>query len=165
MYNKKGFGLLVFLLYLALFSMMTVLICHVSTSLIIPSLQSLRKCQEIINLHIATDLFVRDIRTMRTTQYEWKQTAAQELIWHQKDTDLGWCLHNGTIERKEGIYANGWKNTTTTIIAKGAAQASFDFHRKKERIQAIELTIIPRSSSKKPIMCYVSLLPGEKHEK
>src|SRR5579872_4896596 len=109
MYNKKGFGLLIFLLYLALFSMMTVFICHVATSLIIPSLQSLRKCQEIINLHIATDLFVRDIRNMRIAQYEWKKTTAHELIWHQKDKDLGWSFGNGALERKEGTYENGWK--------------------------------------------------------
>ncbi|HLC06905.1 MAG TPA: hypothetical protein VJJ26_01830 [Candidatus Babeliales bacterium] len=162
MNNQKGFSLLSFLLYLMLFSLITLFSCHIITSLIIPSLSAMRKCQSIIALHIASDLFVRDIRTKRGCKYDWKLITPHELIWHQDDHDIGWCFSGNRLNRKEGIYDKGWKKSTASIIAHGIAQAVFAIEKNNDHIVGIELSLTSQSNPKSPVICYVAILEQEK---
>lgn len=165
MCNQKGFSLLSFLLYLMLFSMITVFSCHVITSLIIPSLAATQKCQSIVALHSATDLFVRDIRAMRGGIYIWQVTTCQELIWSQASRAVGWCFVNNRLERKEGTYDKGWKNATTSVIAKGIAKAAFVIEKDNDTIVGIELILTPQCQMKRPVICYVAIGGQKEHEK
>jgi hypothetical protein len=159
MRNKKGFSLLSFLLYLMLFSLMTGFLCHIIVSLIIPSLTSVRKCQSVMALHIASDLFVRDVHA---GIHNWKLITPHELIWQTSDGDIGWFFADNYLKRNAGLYNKGWKNKTTSIVAAGIAQATFVTEKAQDRIVGVELTFVPIVTQKKPIVCYVAVKPEEK---
>lgn len=162
MCNRKGFSLLSFLLYLMLFTMITFLSCQIIVSLIIPSFASMRKCRSVIALHIASDVFVRDIRSIKNDKLHWKLITPYELVWQAGEHDIGWCFSNNRLERKEGTYDQGWKSKTTSVVATGITQAVFTAEKAKNKIIGIELTLTPIIAQKKPIICYVAVRQEEK---
>jgi hypothetical protein len=157
MYNKKGFSLLSFLLYLMIFTFMTFFLCHIIVSLIIPSLTSMRKSQSIMALHIASDLFVRDIHA---GVHAWKLITPHELIWQGKESDIGWSFADNYLKRTTGLYDIGWKNKTTSIVAAGVAQGTFTTEKAQNRIVGIELKMEPKAQ-KTPVICYVAVKKKE----
>lgn len=159
MSNKKGFSLLSFLIYLMLFSLMTFFICHMIVSLVIPSLSSLRKTESIIALHIATDLFVRDIQA---GVKEWKVLKPHELIWKTDDSDIGWSFIDNQLKRTTGLYDKGWKNRTTSIVATGVLSARFQPEKSKNSIIAVELVLEPKAFQSRSITCYVATIKNVK---
>ena len=165
MSNKKGFSLLSFLAYLMLFSIITLFSCHIVVSLIIPSAGAMRKCQSTIALHIASDLFVRDIRLMKSGTYQWKSISPQELIWSQDTIDVGWCVSGNCLERREGVYDKGWKSSKTSIVAKNIARGVFTVEQKNNRDMGVELVLTPQKDEKKPVVCYIGLIGQDKNEK
>jgi len=164
MLNKKGFSLLSFLIYLMLFTMVTFFSCHIIVSLIIPSLTSLRKCHSIVALHIASDLFVRDIHAIKNEKNMWKVIHPFELVWQSTDHDIGWRFNDNCLERIEGIYNQGWKKKTTSIVACGISNATFIIEKHQDHIMGIELALIPIYTAEKPIKCYVTLRQGKLYE-
>ncbi len=161
MSHKRGFSLVSFLVYLMLFSLIMLFACHIITSLIIPSSSAMRKCQSLISLHIATDLFVRDIRLLRTADYQWKIIAPHELIWEQNGRNVGWCFSHSRLERREGFYDTKWNNSTLSTIAMGI-EAVFRYDKQGDDIMGVELTLIPQWNKKKAVTCYVALIKTEK---
>jgi hypothetical protein len=159
MHNKKGFSLLSFLLYLMLFAMITFFSCHIILSLIIPSLLSMRRCQSVIALHIASDVFVRDVRAGIDN---WKVTKPHELVWQAGGHDIGWCFTDNHLERNTGMYDKGWKSKTTSIVAAGINQAVFSVEKTNKQIMGIEMALMQASAQKKPIVCYVAVKQGKK---
>lgn len=157
MHNKKGTTLLVFLMYMVLFSMVTFFICQIITFLIIPSTLAMRKCQSLIALHIATDLFVRDIKTIKNEKDCWKTVTPHELIWNQDGQEVGWLFSHDRLERRE--------KGSASIIAKNITQASFSVEKNKNEITAIELTLHPAFNKEKIVTCFVALAQGNTHEK
>lgn len=145
-----------------LFTMITFFSCHIILSLIIPSLTSVRRCQSIIALHIASDLFVRDIRSIKNNKPHWKLITPYELVWQAGEHDIGWCFSNNRLERKEGIYDQGWKSKTTSVVATGITQAIFTVEKANNKIIGIELALTPVIAQKKPIICYVAVRQEEK---
>ena len=156
MNNKKGFSLLSFLLYLVLFTMIMFFSCHIIVSLIIPSLSSMRTCQSIIALHIASDLFVRDVRAINHESH-WKLITPHELVWRTGDHDIGWSFSHNRLERREGVYDEHWKNATTSVVAAGIAQGTFTVEKHKGHVIGIEIALKPIVAIKKPIICYVAV--------
>ena len=161
MRNKKGFSLISFLLYLTLFSMIMLFICHIIVSLIIPSFTNIRHTQSIIAMHVATDIFVRDIHNIDKSVI-WKHTIPTEIIWHTGKQDIGWRLQDTCLERIEGVYNNGWKDKTVSIVANGIRNIDFTYKKDGPDIKAIELSLLPAASPHKPIICYVAVKLREK---
>jgi hypothetical protein len=159
MHNKKGFSLLSFLVYLMLFSLITFFVCHIIVSLIIPSLKSVRQCQSIMALHIASDLFVRDIHA---GIHNWKVITPHELIWQANESDIGWSCDNNYVKRTTGLYNGTWENKVTSIVAAGVAEVTFTPEKVRDRIIGVELKLMPKAAQKKPVVCYVAVKPGEK---
>lgn len=158
MHHKKGFSLLFFLLYLTLFSFISFFLCHIIVALIIPSFVSMRTSQSIMALHVASDLFVRDIRAGVDN---WKVITPHELVWHTGDYDIGWCCAGKYVKRNVGIYNEGWKKKTTSIVAAGIIEGVFTPEKIKDQIIGVELKFVPISVPKKPIICYVAVKPKE----
>lgn len=157
MFNKNGFSLLSFLLYLMLFSIIALCTTHIITSLLLPSLAATRTSKSLIALHIACDLFVRDIREMRNNVHKWHVTAPDELIWNTDSVAIGWHYTENRLERSSGIYNNkGWKSKKTSIVATGIAQGAFIVEKKEDHIIGIEMTLTPAEPAKKKVICYVA---------
>jgi len=161
MRNKKGFSLLSFLLYLMCFTMIMLFSCHIVVLFVIPSFSAMHKCQSIIASHIATDLFVRDIREIVPNQCHWKLITPHELIWEINERNIGWRFSNNCLERIEGVYNQGWKHKTTSIIATGIKQATFTVKKHDGEIIGIELIITPIVQTK-PIVCSVAIRKEKK---
>lgn len=159
MHNKKGFSLLSFLLYLMLFTFMTFFVSHIIVSLVIPSLTSVRKSQSIMALHIASDLFVRDVHA---GIHSWKLISPHELIWQGNESDIGWSFADHYLKRTTGLYDGVWKNKTTSIVAAGVAQVTFTPEKAQDRVVGIEMKLDPKAAQKTPIICYVAVKKGEK---
>lgn len=162
MHNKNGFSLLSFLLYLVLFTMITFFSCHIIVSLVIPSFASMRKCQSIIRLHIASDLFVRDVRAINVHECKWKLITPHDLIWQAGDHDIGWSFVDNRLERKEGQYNKEWKSKTTSVVATSIKQVIFTVEKTKDKIIGVELAITPVNVQAKSIICYVAVRHEEK---
>lgn len=158
MHNKKGFSLLSFLLYLMIFTGMTFFLCHIIASVIIPSLTSVRKSQSIMALHIASDLFVRDIHAGVDA---WKLVTPHELIWHSENGDIGWSFSDCYLKRTTGLYDAGWKNKRISIVASGVEKATFTPEKYQNNIVGIELVMEPKTTRSKPVMCYVAVKKEE----
>jgi 1,2-phenylacetyl-CoA epoxidase PaaB subunit len=158
MHKKKGFSLLSFLLYLMIFTGMTFFLCHIIASLVIPSLTSVRKSQSIMALHIASDIFVRDIHAGVD---QWKLVTPHELIWQSENRDIGWSFSDFYLKRTTGLYGVGWKNKTTSIVASGVAKATFTPEKHQGRIVGIELVMESKATQNKPVICYVAVKKGE----
>jgi len=165
MQYKKGFSLISFLVYLLLFSLVTTFTCHIITTLIIPSFFSFKKTQSVIAMHIATDCFVRDIKNIKEDKHTWNAISPHELIWQVGDHNVGWSFADNRLERREGIYKNGWKEVKTSIVAKGVASAVFTIEKSGNDITGIELTITPLYAPQKVITCYVAIKKRENNEK
>lgn len=160
MHHKKGFSLLSFLLYLMLFSLITLLLCHSIVSLIIPSLSSIRKCQSVVALHIASDLFVRDIHA---GIHKWKVIKPDELIWQTADSDIGWSLFDHRLVRNSGVYNNQeWHHKTTSIVADGIDKIIFLPEKAQDQIVGIEMKLVSVAAQRKPVICYVAVKKKEK---
>jgi type II secretory pathway component PulJ len=162
MYNEKGFSLLSFLLYLAFFSMITLFFCHLVVVLIIPTFSSMKKCQSVITLHIASDFFVRDIRSVRQNVDTWKVISPPELIYNHENHDIGWSFLGDHLERREGTYNGNWKGIKASIIARGLSNVVFIPRKDQDRIIGMELILTPKCDIRKPITCYVALRRQEK---
>ncbi len=167
MHHKKGFSLLSFLMYLMIFSIVTLFFCHIITVFIIPSFAVMRKNQSIVALHIASDFFVRDIRSMRNGTHAWKLISPQELIWEREGFAIGWRFYQNSLERREGIYKDHtWHKTIVSIIAKDIAHLIFTTEKNGDVLIGISLIMTSQYAHVKPITCYVSLKKEENsHEK
>lgn len=163
MSKRKGILLVSFLVYLILFSMVTFLINHVITKLVIPSFSSLAKNTSIVALHIASDIFVRDVVKIQEHGCVWKVVSPHELVWQIDDLTLGWYFSENSLKRKEGASSDNWRNVKKSIIAKDLIDTVFIIEKDKEDIIGIELIMKPRYTPEKPIKCYVSI--GKRHEK
>lgn len=140
-----------------LFSIIALFTTHIITTLLLPSLVTTRACKSVMALHIASDLFVRDIRAMRYKPHSWKSITPQELIWHTDGFDIGWhCIEN-RLERSTGTYDQGWKSKKTSLVATGVARGTFVVERNGNRIIGAEMTLIPEVTPKKAVVCYVAV--------
>lgn len=161
MIKKHGFSLLSFLLYLMLFSMVTLFTAHIILSLLLPSLTATRQVKSLLSLHIATDLFVRDIRAMNSQSYRWHLITPHEIIWHTDDGDIGWRYHKNRLERSTGVHDNDWKNKNTGIIATNIKNGVFTVDHYKNTIIGIQISLISHYVPQKEVLGYAYIKKWE----
>jgi hypothetical protein len=158
MKNNGGFSLLSFLLYLMIFSLTTVFICHILSSLIIPSLIATRKYAALISLHIATDSFIRDFRLLQQNKAgSLRRASDQEILFNDGSKDIAWRINNNTLERIEGTFSTKWKEKTVSIIATNIYQGSFIIKEDRNSIE-IELIIIPACDHNYVVTAYKAIV-------
>ena len=157
MHNKNGFSLISFLLYLVLFSLISLFMCHMITFLILPVLHETRLCKTLVKLHIASDLFVRDIKRLKNEKNSLKLVTTQALVWFTNDEDVGWSIEDNKLKRSAGIYKNGWRERNTSIIADEIANGTFTVGMQNNRVIGVEMTLVPSVNKEKCVICYVAL--------
>ncbi len=118
--TKKGFLLLSFLLYLLLFTLLTLLCFDWALTSFIAYTSRTRRSMAVTNAYIAHDLFIRDIHMAPLDIKEWKKISSSEIIWHYNNQDIGWCHKNKKLIRSEGYYnkqADRWHKKINSIAA------------------------------------------------
>lgn len=156
-HHKAGFSLVLFLVYILIFSLISCGICHMIVAIVLPSLHQRRQYQSLLLLESALDLFIRDIRMNRKNQ--WKILEQHKIAWNDGQKDIEWHYDDKKIERIEGIYEHKWKKKYTSIIATNLAKASFSYHHNDGRLSGITITVIQAGGYKEPVTHYVAVLP------
>jgi hypothetical protein len=156
--NKQGSSLLSFIIYLMLFSTIALFFCSTITSLILPTRALIHKHQSLIGLHLAIDIFVKDVRATKEAQFTFKQISQQELIWYNKKNAIGWRFANNRLERIEGEYNNGWKKKRRSIAAMGIKEAIFTIEKYKDQAIGVEIAVVPIIEGASPIKGYVAII-------
>ena len=152
MNNKNGFSLLSFLVYLFCFTLVTFFMNQLIISFILPTITTTRQCRSLIALHVATDLFVRDIKNGSHVIH----CSPQELVLHNDARSIGWHISENKLERIEGVYDNGWKNKKISIVAVGIQSGKFVPEIYKNDIIGVEMTLVPQVNDKKIVVAYVA---------
>jgi len=138
----------------------SIIICcifYTITQFIFPSLQSIRSNKEKLTLHIALDLFVKEIRMCTIKQ--WKETTIDSIIWNNGKQDIGWRFNKNKLERIQGIYnTNGnWKKSKTSIIVLNINKIEFHFKYINQKIVGIESIITGNDGTQKSIHSFVAI--------
>ena len=113
--------------------------------------------KEKLTLHIALDLFVKEIRTC--TIKEWKETKINSIIWNNGKQDIGWRFNKNKFERIQGIYdqKGNWKKSKTSIIALNINKIEFYINYINQKIVGIESIITGNNKTQKPIHSFVAI--------
>ena len=129
---------------------------HSISYFIVPSLRSIQLYKEQISLHMALDLFVKEIRASVVTQ--WQEIAADSIIWSDQEKEVGWQYQNGRLERIQGIYKDGvWKKRRTSVIAINIHFLAFRYDIVAEKLVGIEVVLTGSRCLQKPVRGYVGI--------
>lgn len=155
MRNTQGFLLLSFVVYMTIFSYIASLIWYTATAFVIPSIMSTRRYQAYMSLHIATDLFVHDVRMFSCNKLKLAHATATELVWHAgqctDNKNIGWRYAHNKLERIEGIYGdNGWKTKRTHCVANAVKHVLFTID------QGITIILTPAIDEMYEVTSYVA---------
>ncbi len=99
MKQHKGFSLTLFLVYLFFFSIISYSLCHVVITFILPAVKGTRTNKHCIDFHLASDIFVRDMRLENIVDLE--RVDSHKIIGHTGEKSIGWQYNNHTLERME----------------------------------------------------------------
>jgi len=156
-YNA-GFSLIIFMIYLLLFSLIVVLTTSIISTLFIPSLASVHKCNFLIELHIAQDLFVGDVRKIESAK-SLKSINSHELTWCNEKTDICWRFNNNRLERVEENRTDVKSKKNTSIVASGISEATFTIE-KSNMNTSVELLLTPKYDQSLVVRSYCTLRTG-----
>lgn len=129
--KKNGTTLIELLIYLTLFTIMTMVMMHWVVHLWHTCMQYEKMRTSLINLTAAHDLFVYDIYYAPSAKIAWKVQTAHCLIWHQNEKDIGWLYEQGKLFRIEGMYQESqaiWRKKTKNIVASSMKNVTFTCH-------------------------------------
>jgi hypothetical protein len=156
MKHKQGHSLVSFLLYVLLSSLIVCLMFHSISYFIVPSLRSIQLYKEQISLHMALDLFVKEIRVSAVTQ--WQEIAADSIIWSEQEKSIGWRCINNRLERIQGIYKSGdWKKRRSSVVATHIHSLLFRYDIIAEKLVGIEIVLTGSHCLQKPVRGYVGI--------
>jgi hypothetical protein len=164
---KKGFSLLSFLLYSTFFSFIAMLFCHLITVFIIPSFYVLRKNQSVFSLHIATDFFVRDIKSIEEKGCLKLVVSCHQCLAISNNYAIRWSFFKDHLERKEGVYKDDkWGESHSSIAAKNIKNVLFmeEKQQNSPTIVGLSLTLTPELEEKNVVECYVCLNLNKKND-
>jgi len=156
MKNKDGFSLILFLFYLMLNSIIICSICSIIVTFVLPSLQSSYIYQKQLALHIALDVFVKEIRASKIV--EWKLVTPDIIIFNDGENDIGFRCYKNRFERLAGIYKNNhWQKRRISVIGQGISKVTFLYDYINEKIIGIESILTSLHFPEKTINGYVAV--------
>ncbi len=150
---RKGFTLLEVIIYILLFSFITL-----ATSLWIARLWQFcvakeKKQVSLITLYCAHDILSRDICNAPADKTKWKENNETCLIWHTQKGDIGWTQDDGQLVRIEGRYNKKQKKWTKKTKNKLATTKRVQFKVVGDTyIDYVEFTIADDITSVKNIV-------------
>jgi type II secretory pathway component PulJ len=133
MRKSDGFFIIEFLVYLCLFSCLSILLMH----FVVKSTFALRshntKMQRTLHLLTALDLMHHEfINKSSAPKGSWLKTDKDCVIWHstQQDKDLAFCVKNKKLVRITGHYVpkkKSWSSKTTHLLVNNVEDFSLAY--------------------------------------
>lgn len=130
---RSGFLLVEFLIYLALLSLLSLLLMNITVSTVFNDKRKLPTAA-LLSLLNSFDLVAADIKKAPTLLSQWKKITEQELIWSSENEDIGWRLKKNILIRKHGVfdkYENHWIRYTKSVASAGIKALHFDIEKKQ----------------------------------
>jgi hypothetical protein len=156
MKNNSGFSLIMFLFYLTLNSMIICCLCSIIVTCVLPSIRVSSLYHKELGLHLALDVFVREIRSSKIV--EWKLVTADTFIFNNGENDIGWRCYKNKFERIVGTYIhNHWQKRRINVIAQGVSKVMFSYDFIHEKIIGIECILTNKDQTEKTINSYVAV--------
>jgi hypothetical protein len=121
--------LIEFLVYLLLFSIITLATTGMVARLWIPTMHYTKKQTCRIDLITAHDCLAYDIKKAKSERKFWKMISSNRLIFPVSDHDIGWLMQNGNLVRIEGTFnlkEGIWNNPVKSLIVKDIQSITFD---------------------------------------
>lgn len=140
--QRSGFMLIEFLVYLLLFSIITLAATGMVARLWIPTMHYTKKQTCRIDLITAYDCLSYDIKKAKSERKFWKMINPNCLIFPVSEQDVGWLVQNGNLVRIEGTFnmkEGMWSNPVKSLIVKDIQSIAFDV-RGDATIQYISFT-------------------------
>jgi hypothetical protein len=125
---RKGFMLMEFLIYLALFTVIMLALMGMVAQLWIPAMSYTKKQSCRIDLVTAHDCFMRDVKNAKAEKTSWKIISSNTLIFTAGDHDIGWTVKEGDLIRIEGTFnvkKATWQKATKSLIVKDIDKTIF----------------------------------------
>lgn len=148
--QAKGFLLIEFLVYLALFSLLALLVA----TFLVQSYALLQKhaiiAERTLRLHLASDLLRRDMEKASSATIDWdcqRNVAKVHYIDFQgrlRFLCIGWLLKKGRLMRSEGVYDfvhNRWQQQVQSVVADKVTLLRFHYQ-KDETLENITRLVI-----------------------
>jgi type II secretory pathway component PulJ len=130
--SHKGFFLMEFLVYLSIFSCISILLMHfvVHTTLYVKTQNS--ELQHSLTFLTALDLATHELEKSGCEKKLWHKTDKDCVIWHSlaQKKDIGLSLIDKKLVRITGTYLpreNRWKSKTTNVIADSIKDFSLEY--------------------------------------
>lgn len=127
--RHKGFMLIEFLVYLALFSIIMLALMGMVAQLWIPAMGYTKKQTCRIDLVTAHDCFIRDIKMAKAEKKFWKIISFNALVFTSGEHDVGWLIKEGNLIRIEGIFDSkkaAWDKQVKSLIVKKIDRVFFE---------------------------------------
>lgn len=117
-----GFSLIEFALYLGLLSVVVTISFVWLGTLSGPVMQRQITLDGLIDLHLARDIMVADIKKGAIDPQSWNAQPKNQLLWNAGDTDVCWECRNEKLFRITGKYlvkTKQWLNKKQAVVAQG----------------------------------------------
>jgi type II secretory pathway component PulJ len=121
MKNKSGFLLISVCVYLVCFTLLIALTTRVLLPGLIAMQQKHRRCQEIMEMHMAADLLLRDLWTAPATPQSWYRCTQSTLVWQREKDAVGWYVTREGIQRAQGDYdatRHVWRKKVQSVVSR-----------------------------------------------
>ena len=126
---RRGFMLMEFLIYLALFAVIMLALMGMVAQLWIPAMSHTKRQSCRIDLVTAYDCFIRDVKTAQAEKTSWKIISANAIVFTAGDHDIGWTVKEGNLIRIEGTFnvkKATWQKATKSLIIKNIDKTIFE---------------------------------------
>lgn len=118
--NRNGFMLIEFLIYLLIGSILTGILVVGMAQLWRCTISVYAKHTIALNLAMAHDTLLQDIRSAPAQRVQWKLIEPECIIWRTGSVDRGWQREQNQLVRREGRYhakKGIWSSCTKNMVA------------------------------------------------
>jgi hypothetical protein len=153
---NRGFLLVSLCVYLAFFMLLLVLSMQLMGPGIISSFSRTNGCQSLLDLHSASDLFLRDLWQAPADISAWHVHTDSLLIWNSGKKTVGWSTADATIKRMEGLYepaSGAWRDLIQSVVLKNA-HGIFRSSHDTNHMKSIALHITKNNHSVQTFWCF-----------
>jgi hypothetical protein len=150
--SDGGFLIISVCVYLACFMMLVM----VGSQVLWPGLVLLQsrcgQCQSLVDMHMACDLFIRDLWEAPADSALWHLYTDKAIIWSKKKEEaVGWLISDEGIHRMQGLYdpkTQRWqKNIQSVVLKLKSTHAYFIIERTSLRMQTVCMEITEKNQS------------------
>lgn len=111
-----------------------------------------------MELHIAQDLFVNDVRKIQSAD-SLTIINSHEFGWHNKESDIYWRFNNNRLERIEKNNTNTKNNKRMSIVVSNISDATFTIETGSSKT-SIELLLTPAYDQNIVVRSYCTVRTG-----